>query len=116
MNKYIAGRQGETKTIGKVSGYSLPESCYFCRTFTKVQSFWFCCCTERRFLLYVIEYSTRYIYQQWSCEVFISKPVPRTVMSRYCHAAAAEGSHPSLPSATFLTLEYLERTNSLESI
>lgn len=38
MNKHIAGRQGDIKAIGKVNGYSLPQSCCFCRTFAKVQS------------------------------------------------------------------------------
>lgn len=41
MNKHIAGRQGDIKAIGKVNGYSLPHSYYFCRTFAKVQSFCF---------------------------------------------------------------------------
>lgn len=34
MNNRIAGRQVD---IGKVNGYTLPQSCYFC----KVQSFGF---------------------------------------------------------------------------
>lgn len=41
MNKHIAGRQGDTKAIGKANGYSLSQLCYFCRTFQKLQSFGF---------------------------------------------------------------------------
>lgn len=43
MNKHTAGREGDIEDIAEVDGYSLPQSCCFCRSSAQVQHLGFLC-------------------------------------------------------------------------